>query len=251
MNVPANKLTLSRILIILVSSFVIVFLIPPLKGGLVAERTDLAAIVLFALITAFLVQTAAARRQHLFSTVFLELNKLRRIYHLSKNLAAASSRFRSWFTELHGLLYAYMSEFSGRNLNQYKQTNAAFRKVSYHIYTLPNLESIKEQSLFNDLLETTSVVAESRQKIKELIDSRLSAYSWCLVLIMLAGFVMTVILSMTGTLAGHLVAGVDIAVALLIVDLLWELDSMDSELKNWAKRYVDNVGKLELGSRRD
>jgi hypothetical protein len=62
---------------------------------------------------------------------------------------------------------------------------------------------------------------------------------------------MTVILSMTGTLAGHLVAGVDIAVALLIVDLLWELDSMDSELKNWAKRYVDNVGKLELGSRRD
>jgi hypothetical protein len=251
MNIPANKLTLSRILIILVSSFTIIFLIPPFAGGAVAERVDMAAIVLFALITAFLVQTAAVRRQRLFSTVFLELNKLRRIYHLSKNLAAASPRFRSWFTELHGLLYAYMSEFSGRNLKQYKQTNPAFRKVSYHIYTLPNLESSKEQVLFTDLLETTSVVAESRQKIKELLDSRLSAYSWCLVLVMLTGFVMTIIVCMTGTLGGRLVAGTDIAVALLIVDLLWELDSMESEMKTWAKRYVDNVSKLELGNRRD
>jgi hypothetical protein len=251
MNVPANKLTLSRILIILVSSFVVVFLIPPLKADWVAERADLAAVVLFALLIAFMIQTAANRRQKLFSTVFLELNKLRRIYHLSKNLAAASPRFRSWFTELHGLLYAYMSEFSGRTLDQYKQTNGAFRKVSYHIYTLPNLESVKEEVLFGDLLETTSVVAESRQKIKELIDSRLSAYSWCLVTIMLLGFVASIVMSMGDRLAGHLIAGADIAVALLAVDLLWELDSMSSELKAWAKRYVDNVGKLELGGRRE
>lgn len=251
MNIPANKMTLSRILIILVSGFLVVFLIPALPATWTVDRVDLAAIVLFALLIAFMIQTAAARRQKLFSTVFLELNKLRRIYHLSKNLAAASPRFRSWFTELHGLLYAYMSEFSGRTLDQYKQTNAAFRKVSYHIYTLPGLESVKEQVLFGDLLETTSVVAESRQKIKELLDSRLSAYGWTLVAIMLLGFVAGVVMSMGGSLAGHLIAGADITIALLAVDLLWELDSMSSELKTWAKRYVDNVGKLELGNRRD
>ena len=250
MNVPVTKFTLARLIVLTVGSFVAAFLLPAQRFA-VGAGAETAIAVLFGVTTAFLIQIAAERRRELFSTVFIELNKLRRIYHISKNLAGTAPRFRTWFTDLHGHIYAYLSAFSGRDLTQYKQTNAAFRKVSYHIYTIPELETSKEEALFNDLLTTTGIVAESRQRIKELLISRLSPYSWVVVLLMLVGFLISVAVAFADTSAGRLVAGVEAGVALLAVDLLWELDTMGSDLKSWAKRYVDNVGKLELGRKDD
>lgn len=250
MNIPVNKQTLSRLVIVTIGSFVFSFTLPLPEGTSFSDRTDLVAALLFAFTIIFLIRAAAGRRRELFSTVFIELNKLRRIYHIGRNLSQTAPRLRSWFTDLHGHLCAYMSEFSDRDLNRYKETNGAFRKLSYHIYTLPEIETTKEEVLFSDLMGTTALVAESRQKIKELLNARLSSYSWLMVMLMLTGFVLTVILTAQDSLFGRLIAGVDIAIGLMLVDLLWELDTMNTEVAVWAKRYVDNMGKLEFGERR-
>jgi len=250
MNIPVNKQTLSRLLIVTIGSFCFAYTLPLPENSSFLDRGDLVAALLFASVAIFLTWVAAARRQELFTTVYLELNKLRRMYHISRNLAESSPRLRLWFTDLHGHLVAYMSEFANRDLNNYKQTNEAFRKLSYHVYTMPELQGAKEQVLYSDLLGTTAVVAESRQKIKELLNARLSSYSWLMVMMMLTGFVLTVILSAQDSVMGRLVAGVDISIGLMLVDLLWELDTMNTEVMVWAKRYVDNIAKLEFRSKK-
>ncbi len=248
MNVPVTKYTLARLIALVLGGFILAYSVPAMAVA-VAPEAGVATAIIVGLIVAFLVQQADVRRRELQTAIYVELNKLRRVYHLAKNLSSISPRFRSWFTDLHGFLMAYLSSFSDKDMRRYKETNIAYRKLSYHIYTIPELETAKERALFGDLLKTTSVVAESRQKIKELLVSRLSPYSWVVVLLLVSGFAVATLASMTESSASRLVAGIAIGSALLVVDLLWEVDTMSSEMKPWAQRYVNNIGKLEY--RRD
>jgi len=69
------------------------------------------------------------------------------------------------------------------------------------------------------------------------------------VLLLVAAFGTSVLLTAGPAVTERVAAGAVIASVLLVVDLLWELDTMSTDLRDWAKRYVDNVGKLELGRR--
>ncbi len=248
MKIPVTSGTLFRLIGLTVGSIAFALVVPvtgdPYAGGL-----QLATAVFVAMTFALLVAQASDRRQKLFESVRLELNKIRRIYHLSKNLSAANPKYRTWFTDMHGFVYAYLMSFAGKDFDSYDGLNAEFRKLSYHIYTVPDLETKKEEALFQDLLRTAATVAEARQQIKELWDNRLSAYGWTVVLLMTLGYVVTTMLAMGETSASRLAAGMMIAVALLAIDLLWETDTLAGEKRAMAKRYVDNVGRLELGRR--
>jgi hypothetical protein len=188
---------------------------------------------------------AADRRNAMFTAVFLELNKLRRIYHIAKNLSVADHRFRSWFTDLHGHLHAYLGFFDHGDLRRYKESNQFFRKLSYHIYTVPDLQTAKESALYEDLLGTTSLVAETRQRIKEFLMRRMSAYSWVTLLLIVAVYVASVLASLGEGATERLIAGAGIAAVMLAVDLLWEMDMLTADLADWARRYVTNIAKLE------
>lgn len=251
MNVPVQRSTLLRLALIAAGSLSFASIVP-VSAEPGAARLDVAAGLLVAVVVAVLLAQAGRRRRLLLDTVNLELNKLRRIYHLSKNLSETDpQRYRGWFTELHGNLYGYMMFFGDHDFGKYEQSNPEFRKVSYHVYTVPELESTKERSLYDDLLRTTGLVAESRQRIKELRESRISAYVWIVLLLMALGFVVAVVLSTADLFAARLACGISIAVALLAVDLLWEVDTLASERSAIAKRYAENIGRLELRRRED
>ncbi|MFA6603219.1 MAG: hypothetical protein WCT10_00060 [Patescibacteria group bacterium] len=248
MNLPINRWTAAKLAALTVGGLALAMIVPtpPIPA---AAGISLAGAMIVSAVLSVLLKLAATRRRDLFSTVYLELNKLRRIYHISKNLAASGSKHRIWFTDLHGFLYGYLSEFSGRSLTEYNQTNPAFRKLSYHIYTVPELATDKERALYEDLLQSTATIAESRQRIKDLLSSRLSAYSWVVVLLLVMAFSALVLLAAGPGVAERVAAGTVLASVLLAVDLLWELDTMRTDLRDWARRYVDNVSKLELGRR--
>ncbi len=248
MNIPVTRVTLLRLIVLTVGSVALAVSIP-VSGDQVAPVLAIVVAVFVAIVLGVLINEASARRQKLFEAVRIELNKIRRIYHLSKNLAASSHDYRSWFTEMHGYVYGYLSCFAGKDFDAYDDFNKEFRKLSYHIYTVPALAAPKDQALFQDLLSTAGTVAEARQQIKELWDNRLSAYGWTVILLMVLGLVVTVAFSMSETIASRLSGGVAIAAALLAVDLLWEIDTLAGEKKTMARRYVENVGRLELGRR--
>lgn len=248
MNVPVTNTTLLRLIALSVGGFAMATVVPATDDP-TATIMSIVLAVFAGIMLALLISQAVQRRQRLLEAVRKELNKLRRVYHLSKNLSAASQKFRGWFTDLHGFLYGYLTLFAGKDFDAYDDFNGEFRKLSYHIYTIPEIETHKEQALFEDLLRTTATVAEARQQIKETWDNRLSAYSWLIVLLMSAGLIASVLLSLSETTAARLVGGAAVASVLLALDLLWEIDTMSSEKKAMAQRYADNIGKLELNRR--
>jgi hypothetical protein len=249
MNVPVTKNTLARLIVLTLGGLAFAMVMPAYADPYAAAFVPAIAAILAATLLVLIAQ-ATVRRHQLFEAVRMELNKLRRLYHISKNLSvAAPQRYRSWFTELHGFLYEYLSLFSGKDFDTYDSSNAHFRKLSYHVYTIPEIESKKEEALFNDLLGTAATVASARQQIKELWDNRLSGYVWTVLMLMVGGFVAAVIFSMGESVGGRLAAGVAVSCVLLAVDLLWEFDTLAAERVQMATRYVNNLGKLELGRR--
>ena len=65
-------------------------------------------------------------------------------------------------------------------------------------------------------------------------------------LLLSAGFVVSTAFATGDTVGGRLAAGAAIAMALLVTDLLWEVDTLSSERHGLSKRYADNLAKLEL-----
>ena len=165
MNIPVTPKNFLQFLVLMVGGLFFAMLVP-LGDQAINPILAIPVAVFVGMFTSFLVFQAAERRRFLLTTIALELNKLRRIYHLSKNLSVASTRFRMWFTDIHGFLYEYLTFFSKKDFNAYNDSNALFRKLSYHIYTIPEVETKKEEALFEDLLRTTAVVAESPDKDK-------------------------------------------------------------------------------------
>ncbi len=249
MNVPVNQNVLGRLIVLTMGGLAFAMVMPAYGDPYAAAFLPAIAAFLAAALLVLIAQ-AVIRRHQLFEAVRMELNKLRRLYHISKNLSvAAPQRYRGWFTELHGFLYEYLTLFSGKDFDSYDSSNAHFRKLSYHVYTIPEVDSKKEEALFNDLLGTAATVASARQQIKELWDNRLSAYVWTVLMLMVAGFVATTVFAMGESVGGRFAAGATIAVVLLAVDLLWEIDTLSAERTQMAQRYVNNLSKLELGRR--
>jgi Ca2+/H+ antiporter len=251
MNIPIRLKTLFRLLLIAMGAFSFTSLVPAMLGP-GEQRLDLVPAILAAVLFGVLIYHAADRRRKLLQTVNLELNKLRRVYHLSRNLSDIDSqRYRSWFTGMHGKLYDYMTAFADKDFSRYEESNHAFRELSYHVYKVPELRSNKEESLYDELLRTIAIVAESRQQIKEANDSRLSSYVWVVVLLVTLCLVATSAMSVMDSVASRAAAGAAITCALLAIDLLWEVDTLGSEQKEISMRYVGNIGRIELRRRGD
>src|SRR6188472_2809818 len=157
-------------------------LLGPVQAG--SASLAASAVVLTGVLLGFSAHRALSRRDDLAEEIAIELNKLRRVYHLGKNLAG--ERHRPWFTELHGHLYAYLTAFDKKNFSQYQETNGAFRKFSYHLYQIPSLDTEKERVLYRELLEAAGQVAGARQRIQELWHGGMSKGLWNLVLLMAA-----------------------------------------------------------------
>jgi superfamily II RNA helicase len=139
--------------------------------------------------------------------------------------------------------------FAERDFSQYEESNKDFRALSYHVYKVPELRSNKEESLYDELLRTIAVIAESRQRIKESKESQLSIYSWLVVMLLVLNAVVTAWLSMDALDVARVATGALIASFLFAVDLLWEIDTLASERKEIARRYVDNISRIELKRR--
>lgn len=246
MNIPVTKATLARLTVLSMAGFSAATVIPAYDDAS-AATINISIAAVYAVVAGVILSSVIRRRANLFDSVRLELNKLRRLYHISKNLAAGSpDRFRGWFTDLHGHLNGYLTHFAGKDFDVYDSSNGAFRKLSYHVYTMPEVQGAKEAALYEDVLRTTGTIAEARQRIKELWDNRLSGHVWTVLLLLTAAFVISTGFATSDTVGGRTAAGAAFAVALLVIDLIWEADTLVAERKGMAQRYADNLAKLEL-----
>ena len=232
---------LKKLLIPVAGAFILAYAVPVSAGpAAYGAAAFLGATILLAVVF----MRALARRDQLTEWIAVELNKLRRIYHLGKNLGG-ESRHRQWFTELHGYVYGYLTAFDKKNFSQYQETNGDFRKLSYHLYQIPSLDTEKERVLYRDLLEAAGVVAGARQRIQELWSGGLPAPIWN-ALVMLHVAAGAAILFSMGP-ADRLVTALLLSFSGAAMMIVRETDAMRS-LSGSAltKRYVENIARLEL-----
>jgi hypothetical protein len=211
------------------------------------SRYDIPAAILFAVIFGMFTFAAVDRRQRLKEAIAVELNKLRRIYHLGKNLGSAPY-LRGWFTDLHGYVYNYLSAFDHASLADYDRANPLFRKLAYHIYTVPELKEVKDQVLYNELLEASSLVSDARGKVFALHQSRFSKRHWSELALVLAVFIFCTVAATTNTT--RFFSGGILSLGLLLALFFFTHDVWTKEGDRLlAKEYLRNIARLEL--RRD
>lgn len=233
-------------LLAIVVILIIVYVVPVSGGPAIYAGFAVFSVMLF--LMAMLMRTLS-RHDSLNKWMSLELNKTRRVYHLGKNLGEGD-HLRAWFTELHGYVYGYLMAFDKKNFSQYQETNADFRKLSYHIYQIPELATDKERALYNELLDAAGTVAGSRQRIKQLWEGKFPRSVWHMLVIMkMAAFI--AVLSSMGAVDRP------VAALLLIVMevgflLVWEMDRMNTMgAEAMAGQYVENISRLELSRERE
>lgn len=232
---------LKRLLIILIVSFALAFLAPVQAGSAALAA---AAVILSAIVVALVVQRALRRHDELNEWVAIELNKVRRVYHLGRNLGT-ETRHRQWFTDLHGFVYAYLTAFDKKPFSRYQETNAQFRKLSYHLYQIPGLETEKERVLYRELLEAAGTVASARQRIQEIWNGGLPSNVWNGLMIVAIAAALAVLTAMGPS--DKLTA----ALTLTALGTAFMLARQTDDLRQLAgedlsKRYVENIARLEL-----
>jgi hypothetical protein len=207
--------------------------------------TAVASIMPVMLLTAVIFLRALKRHEDLSGMVATELNKIRRLYHLGKNLAGDNEKLRGWFTELHGFVYGYLSAFDKKDFSRYQETNGDFRKLSYHLYTIPSLETEKERVLYRELLDAAGEVAGTRQRIQDLWAGGLKDNEWH-AFNFITGLAAVSLLYAIG--AGDWIhGGLLLAVVVVSVSLVKDIDQMKTiPAEALSKNYVENMARLEL-----
>lgn len=139
--------------------------------------------------------------------------------------------------------------FDKKKFSQYQETNADFRKLSYHVYQIPALQTDKERALYAELLDAAGTVAGARQRIKQLWEAGLPARVWNALFVVSALAGASVLLAVGSV--DRLVAGLLLSVLVIVVSLVHAIDRMKLVSEEvLAKRYVENISRLELSRER-
>ncbi len=235
-----------RTAVVVLVAYLIVYYFTPFAPFAMTETIMIPVVIIFSVVFGILTYVAVDRRERLKEAVATELNKIRRIYHLGKNLGA-SPHLRGWFTDLHGFVYDYLGGFEKYNLSEYDKGNALFRRIAYHVYTVPDLREVKEQVLYTELLAATALVSDARQKIVTLHKSGFTKSHWFELLVLFIIFVVTVIVGTTDRVLSYLVTVNILSAGAILALFFLEHDAWTAdEDRILAKEYVKNIARLEL-----
>ena len=225
-----------RFLLLVVLALAIACATDPFVGnfGLFVE----AALWIYSLVVAFLIDKAMARRRELKASVNVELARLRHIHHVGEQLPKAFSR------KVDALLAAYQRKIEEEFVSHHKSTES-FRALSHAIYSF-SPRTAREQILYADLLQTLQDLTLGRQKIQFELLAGLGAYDWFLLTVILA-CLLTLLFSPTddlAPLARLFLSTITALVVLLPMEMLWKGDHYSADaIRGFQDAYGRNVPK--------
>lgn len=195
-----------------------------------------AALWIYAIVIAFLIDKAMTRRSELKKNVNVELARLRHIYHVAEQMPAVFRR------KVHALLAAYEKKIAA-DFEAHDRSTDSFRELSHAIYSFVP-KTRKEDTLYADLLQTLQDLTLGRQRIQFELLGELSPYDWFLLVVILASL-LTLLLVDTAALvplARLGLASMAVLVVLIPMEMLWKDDRSDVEtIRKFQKAYGGNV----------
>ncbi len=204
--------------------------------------------VLYAILIGFIASEVISRRLRLDEYVALELNKVRRLYHLCYHIFLANSGLKVWFEDIETAIIKYLLVFEEKPLTDYPAGSAAFRNITYAIYSLPSVKLKRSQDLYKALLDTTAEATESRQLIKNtLTNNYVGHFAWVILLVVTITFGFFIIGTTPDTFTHKLATGFVIFNLFLILQLIFEYSRINRrKARFYSQQYLNNLESLNL-----
>jgi hypothetical protein len=202
--------------------------------------------ILFSITVGFLMYKSLNRRSDLDHYIALELNKIRRMYHLARHIAAIAPEAQSWLAAVRGSIREYLGLFRAFSFHDYPMGNPIFRSVTYAVYSLPGQVKDYNRELYQSLLEATGQATEAREFIRAKKDDRISLFSWIVVALISLIFSCIIIAATPMDPVLRIVGGLVIFCLFLVLQLIYEHDRSNSLRDHaWAQRYVADLSSLD------
>lgn len=207
--------------------------------------------VLYAILVGFIASEVISRRLRLDEYVAIELNKIRRLYHLSYHIFLANDGLKQWFEGIETAVINYLLIFKDTALTDYSKGSPAFRNITYSIYSLPSDELKSSQDLYKALLDTTAEATESRQFIKNtLTNNYVGHFAWVILVIVTITFGYFIIGTTPNTLSHKFATGFVIFNLFLILQLIFEYGRINKrKARFYSTLYLNNLESLNLVER--
>jgi hypothetical protein len=187
------------------------------------------------------------RRQQLEEHISIELNKIRRIYHLAWHISKMDKRLKAWFKRIDQAIAAYLTFFKSHSFHEYESSNLLFRDVTYGIYALPSSKIPYDESLYQSLLDASSEVTVAREQIQAKKDYRIGRYQWVVLLVVSMSFCGMMAVFTPSRLGPRFTTGIVIFCFLLSLDLLFEYDfSNPIKFNHLALQYFENLERITI-----
>ncbi len=250
-TVTTSLQTYARIVLLLGFSVVFVRAIPFLT-----ERTEIFDFfsnqvvnmgILYAIIVGFLMSIALQRKQALDEYISLELNKVRRIFHLGKHLAVQNPKLKKWFTELQTALSDYAGLFCSEDFSSYELGNPLFRKVTYAIYRLPKMGGGTYNSdLYRSLLDTAASATEARENIRARREQSIGFFQWIVIILIALTLSAILVASTPDDPMSRVVTTAVVFNLFLVLHLLYEFDIPNTKMNRArAGEYAHNLHEID------
>ena len=202
--------------------------------------------ILFSMTVGFLMFKTLSRRSNLDEYIAVELNKIRRIYHLSLNMKKAQPALTDWFTRVRGGIITYLQSFESHQFKGYERGNPLFRAVTYAVYGLPSLGEPYNQELYTSILDATSDATEARENIRSKKGDYIGRFAWFVVIVISLVFGSLIIASTPDVVLLKNVGAAVMFSLFLVLQLIYEHDRDNAvRTKALADKYLNDLKALE------
>lgn len=246
----ASFKTYFRIFLLLLISTQFSFLVPFFEGAdaqLFFWNQAVNMGILYAIIVGFLMSLSLTRKQTLEEKIGIELNKIRRLYHLALNMRNAEPRLDPWFKEMVEALRGYLTMFCNKTFAEYEEGDPLFRKVTYTAYSIPARKVPYNSELYQFVLDTTADATEARQFIKQKKDDYIGYFQWAVIIVITLTYCFIMTAATPHEFIPRMVTTIVIFNLFLALDLLNEYDRLNSKKNvHLAEMYVENLPQITV-----
>lgn len=207
--------------------------------------------VLYAILVGFIAAEVISRRRKLDEQIALELNKVRRIYHLALHLAKANPALAPWFDEVKKGVKKYLERFGKDDFRSYDLGNPLFRDITYTIYAIPFDKLDVATDTYKALLDTAGSATEAREFIRQSLYQRyVGQFAWMTLFLVSFTFGTFLILATPMTTSHRAATGIIVFNLFLVLQLIYEYGHINHKKSDaYNELYHQNLISLGLNGR--
>jgi len=247
--------TKNLIIIVIIVSFLLIFLLP-IKEEISEGVNAILSMVglLFAILVGFYITDLWSRFQRIRENVAVEVSGLQ-TYYLFVQILEKFPRHKKWVKKQQELIDKYVREFFYVEWSNYEKIDSQFNAIIKSLGELKELKTNKEVETYTNFLPLLNGITTAREKLFMYGKDRLSKMEWIVVLFLAIILTFSIFLIRTPDLSSLFLSGTLISTVAILLLILRDLDdlSFGEEMVSFEpyETIFDVIGKPRFYLKRD